>query len=141
MSLLGNMMTVLLYPVGLISIVASVITTLVGLSVTVSILFIMTWIWKKRQRKRQLSQDHVASGIGLMMTKFLTIVLTEIIELKNDAIEMKPNELYEVINADNIETTPNEVYGVRRQQSQVVRGSTDESRNSSMQTTVYETVL
>ena len=101
----------------------------------------MTWIWKKRQRKRQLSQDHVASGIGLMMTKFLTIVLTEIIELKNDAIEMKPNELYEVINADNIETTPNEVYGVRRQQSQVVRGSTDESRNSSMQTTVYETVL
>ena len=71
--------------------------------------------------------------------------LNEVYEIINaDKITTMPNEVYEVTNADNIVTIPNGVYRVRSdhwQQSQMVRDSTDERRNSSIQTTVYETVL
>ena len=60
-----------------------------------------------------------------------------------DKVTTMPNEVYEVANADGIVTTPIEVYGVRSdhwQQSQMVRGSTDLSKITSIQPALYETI-
>ena len=65
----------------------------------------------------------------------------DFIEFVN-AFEMKPNEVYRVIAADDIETMPNEVYGVRsgNRQLQMVGGSSDVVTSSSSRPSAYETV-
>ena len=43
-------------------IIVTVVSTLLGLSVAVSLMFVVSWLWLKYQKKRQLSDDNGSLG-------------------------------------------------------------------------------